>query len=152
MGPPAVDLSVPPLARLAFGARHRQPRNCCGLASRRLSPVLDLEGAARPTRVLPAHPADRVSGNYFATLKTPPAKGRFLGENDDRLDTSPVAVISYGSWERHFGLDPNVVGRKITVNGMPVQIAGVTARGFFGAQIATAPEFWLVIEQNTVQL
>jgi len=84
-----------------------------------------------------------VSGNYFATLKTPPAKGRLLGENDDRLDTSPVAVISYGSWERHFGLDPSVVGRKITVNGMPAQIVGVTARDFFGAQVGTAPEFWL---------
>jgi predicted permease len=84
-----------------------------------------------------------VSGNYFATLRTPPAKGRLLGENDDRLDASPVAVISYGSWERHFGLDPNVVGRKITVNGMPAQIVGVTARGFFGAQVGTAPEFWL---------
>jgi predicted permease len=93
-----------------------------------------------------------VSGNYFATLKTPPAKGRLLGENDDRLDTSPVAVISYGSWQRHFGLDPNVVGRKITVNGMPAQIVGVTARGFFGAQVGTAPEFWLpTAMQSTVR-
>jgi predicted permease len=70
-------------------------------------------------------------------------KGRLLDENDDRLNTSPVAVISYGSWERHFGLDPNVIGREITVNGMPAQIVGVTSRGFFGAQVGTAPEFWL---------
>ena len=96
-------------------------------------------GAGEPEIVT----AQLVSGNYFATLKTPAVKGRLLGENDDRLDTSPVAVISYGSWERHFGLDPNVIGRKITVNGMPAQIVGVTARGFFGAQVGTAPEFWL---------
>jgi hypothetical protein len=47
MGPPAVDLSVPPLARLALGARHRQARNGRGLASRRFSTVLDMEGAPR---------------------------------------------------------------------------------------------------------
>ena len=48
--PPVVDLPVPPLARLALGAGHRQARNGYCLASCRLSAVLDLEGAARPTR------------------------------------------------------------------------------------------------------
>jgi predicted permease len=105
-------------------------------------------GAGEPEMVT----GQLVSGNYFATLETSPAKGRLLGENDDRLDMSPVAVISYGSWERHFGLDPNVVGRKVTVNGMPAQIVGVTARGFFGAQVGTAPEFWLpTAMQSTVR-
>src|SRR2546429_227644 len=45
-GPPVVDLSVPPLARLALGHGHRQARNCRSLAS----PLLEVEGAARPTR------------------------------------------------------------------------------------------------------
>src|SRR5271167_977507 len=48
-GPPVLGLSVPPLARLALGAGHRQARDGRGLASCRLSPVLDLEGAPRPT-------------------------------------------------------------------------------------------------------
>jgi hypothetical protein len=41
-----VGLAVPHVARLAFGTDHRQARNGRGLASCRLSPVLDLEGAA----------------------------------------------------------------------------------------------------------
>jgi hypothetical protein len=45
-GPPVVGLAVPHVARLAFGTDHRQARNGRGLASCRLSPVLDLEGAA----------------------------------------------------------------------------------------------------------
>jgi len=49
-GPPVVDLSVPVLARLALGAGHYEARNGSSLASCRLSPVLELEGAARPTR------------------------------------------------------------------------------------------------------
>src|SRR6266481_1128069 len=55
-GPPVVDLSVSPLARLALGAGHRQARNGRSLASCRLSPVLDLEGAARPTRHFARNP------------------------------------------------------------------------------------------------
>jgi len=96
-------------------------------------------GAGEPEMVT----GQLVSGNYFATLNTSRAQGRLLGENDDRLDASPVVVISYGCWERHFGLDPNVLGRKITVDGMPAQVVGVTPRGFFGIQVGTAPEFWL---------
>src|SRR5215470_4151862 len=45
-----VDLSRPSLARLALGVGHRQTRNGPGLASGRLSTVLDLEGATRATR------------------------------------------------------------------------------------------------------
>src|SRR6266481_6162597 len=48
--PPAVNLSVTPLARLALGVGHRQARNGRRLASCRLSFVLDLQGALRKTR------------------------------------------------------------------------------------------------------
>src|ERR1700740_3554603 len=48
--PPAVDLSVAPLARLALGVGHRQARNGRSVASCRLSFVLDLEGALQKTR------------------------------------------------------------------------------------------------------
>jgi putative ABC transport system permease protein len=85
-----------------------------------------------------------VSGNYFSTLGTYSEKGRLLTENDDReIAGSPVAVISYACWERRFGRAPNVLGQKLTVSGMPLQIVGVAARGFFGAQVGAAPEFWL---------
>src|SRR5437016_2686953 len=49
--PPAVDLSVAPLARLALGVGHRQARNGRSLASCRLSFVLDLEGALRKAKL-----------------------------------------------------------------------------------------------------
>src|SRR5207302_3120358 len=40
-----------------------------------------------------------VSGNYFQTLQAQSAKGRLLGEEDDRVaGGSAVAVISYGCW------------------------------------------------------
>jgi hypothetical protein len=45
-----VDRSLLPVPRLALSAGHRQAGNGRMLASRRLPPVLDLEGATRPTR------------------------------------------------------------------------------------------------------
>jgi predicted permease len=85
-----------------------------------------------------------VTGNYFQTLQTHSAAGRLLAESDDgTVDGSPVAVISYKCWERRFGRDPNIVGRKLTVNAMPLEIVGVAAEGFFGIEVGAAPEFWL---------
>jgi predicted permease len=36
-----------------------------------------------------------------------------------------------------------VIGHKLLINGMPLQVVGVTAQGFYGTEIGTAPEFWL---------
>src|ERR1700732_17477 len=85
-----------------------------------------------------------VSGNYFPTIETHPTLGRLLTVDDDHVvGGSPVAVISYGCWQRRFGQDRNLIGRKIVVNGMPLEIVGVAAPGFFGTKAGTAPEFWL---------
>jgi predicted permease len=85
-----------------------------------------------------------VTGNYFQTLQTHSATGRLLGEDDDRtIAGSPVAVISYKCWEQRFGRDRNIVGRTLTVNGMPLEIVGVAEKYFFGVQVGTSPEFWL---------
>ncbi|HXW93995.1 MAG TPA: ABC transporter permease [Terriglobales bacterium] len=84
-----------------------------------------------------------VTGNYFQMLETHSELGRLLGEEDDRvIGGSPVAVISYACWERRFGRDPNVVGRKLVVNSMPLQVVGVAAQGFWGTHVGAAPEFW----------
>jgi predicted permease len=85
-----------------------------------------------------------VSGNYFQTLETYPTIGRLLTADDDRVaGERPVAVISYGCWQRRFGGQQDVLGRKIIVNGMPLEVIGVAAPGFFGARVDTAPDFWL---------
>src|SRR5436305_2770150 len=94
-----------------------------------------------------------VSGNYFETLATHSTVGRLLGEEDDRMiGASPVAVISYGCWERRFGRDPNIIGRKLIVNGIPLQVVGVAAQDFFGAQVGAATEFWLSVMMYSVVL
>jgi predicted permease len=90
--------------------------------------------------------AELVSGGFFAVLGAGMAAGRpFTPAEDATPGGHPVAVISYGYWQRRFGRDPAVVGRKLLVNGSPVTVLGVTARGFRGAMADAAPEIFLPI-------
>jgi len=84
-----------------------------------------------------------VSGTFFSTLGVVPILGRAITPDDDRLGAPPVAVISYEYWQRRFGRDPGVVGRKFTVNSVPFSIAGVCPQDFYGVQPGRSVEVWL---------
>ena len=97
------------------------------------SAVFDVGGSGAVNRV----PGAWVTGGYYETLGVNPELGRLLGPADDRPGAPPVAVISYGYWERQFARDPEVTGRSIRVDGAAVTIAGVSARGFRGANVGS---------------
>lgn len=82
-----------------------------------------------------------VSANYFATLGVEPALGRAFEPADDRL-ASPVAVIGDGFWKRHFGGDPRVLGRTVTLNGTGFKVVGVAPAGFIGPNTGLLEEVW----------
>jgi hypothetical protein len=72
-----------------------------------------------------------VSGGYFPLLGLRAAAGRLLTPDDDRqIGESPVVVVSYAYWTRHFGRREDIVNRKMIINGQPLTIIGVTPRGF----------------------
>jgi predicted permease len=74
-----------------------------------------------------------VSGGYFPGLGIGAAAGRVIVPADDvKPGGSPVAVLSYDYWQRRFAGDRNVIGRKLAVNGFPLEIVGVAERGFQG--------------------
>ena len=88
-------------------------------------------------------PGAWVTGGYYETLGLNPALGRLLEPADDRPGAPPAAVISYGYWERQFASNPDVIGRSIPVNGIAVTIAGVSPRGFQGANVGAAADITL---------
>ncbi len=70
--------------------------------------------------------------------------GRGLTPADDQKPLAhPVAVISYGSWQRRFAADPGIVGRTIKINDLAYTILGVMPRDFFGTEVLYSPEFWV---------
>ncbi|PYJ97234.1 MAG: hypothetical protein DME23_16540 [Verrucomicrobia bacterium] len=84
-----------------------------------------------------------VSGDYFSFLGIRPALGRwFLPEEDAKMGTHSVAVISHGFWQRQLGGSGDVIGRTVTLNGNAIEIIGVAPREFIGLDFMQ-PDLWL---------
>ena len=75
-------------------------------------------------------PAQIASPNLFSLLGVNPILGRtFTG--DDAAEGAPrVVVIGYGLWQRRFGGDQGIIGRKITLDNNPVTVIGVMPQNF----------------------
>jgi len=85
-----------------------------------------------------------VTGNYFETLGISPAAGRFFGPDTDlRPGDSPLAVVSYETWQRRFGGRGDAIGQSMTINGLPYTVIGVTPPGFYGTEVFYRPEVWV---------
>lgn len=82
-----------------------------------------------------------VSGRFFDTLGVTAHIGRLFTTEDDRRGggpDGPVAVLSYGFWQREYGGRDDVLGTPIALDGHAFAIIGVTARDFRGVQIGRA--------------
>jgi predicted permease len=87
-----------------------------------------------------------VSGNYFDLLGVTPAIGRLFTPDDNKTaDAHPWVVLDYSFWQRRFGGDPKVVGRRVTLNGSPFNVIGVSRAGFTGAVIGSHPDTYTPI-------
>jgi predicted permease len=75
----------------------------------------------------PAVPAAWVTPSFLTLLRTPPALGRGFISADARSGAPRVAMIGYAYWQTHYGSATDVVGKGITINGVPRTIIGVTA-------------------------
>jgi len=95
----------------------------------------DVTGASQPERV----ELEVVSPNYFSMLGVHPQLGRILGPQDKAEGFAEAALISNSFWQRAFGSDPNVLGRRIRLDGDAYTIVGVLPPGFRhpGKTIAT---------------
>jgi predicted permease len=81
------------------------------------------------------------SGGYFDVLGVPAILGRTFGRDDDNRGggpDGPVAVISYGFWQRRFGGAADVIGRPLAIERVSYTIVGVTPPGFFGTEVGRA--------------
>ena len=81
----------------------------------------------RPVRVAAAY----TTPGLAATLGVAPALGRYFTAEEAQPGADPqVAVLGHDLWQRAFGADPQVIGRKVTLDGHPVRIIGVMPDGF----------------------
>jgi putative ABC transport system permease protein len=79
--------------------------------------------------------------------------GRTFTEQDDRPGggrDGPVAVISYGFWQRRFGGAADAIGRSLIVERVPFTIVGVAPPEFFGVDVGRT--FDVAVPIGTVTL
>jgi len=60
-----------------------------------------------------------------------PMLGRPFAEGDNTSQSPEVVMLSHGYWQRRFGADPNVIGRRILVDGKAREVIGVAPRNFW---------------------
>jgi predicted permease len=87
---------------------------------------------------------EMVTGSYFAFFGARPALGRLLDEEDDRVERAHrVCVLSYGTWQSHFGGDGSVLNRMVRIGGVPLRVVGVAAPDFIGAELQRRYDLWV---------
>ncbi len=98
------------------------------------------EGALRPAV------AEHTTANYLAVLGLRPSLGRWFEATEDVPGAALVAVIGHDAWTRKFHAEPSVIGRSISIEGMPVTIVGVGPAGHRGTiNIGAVTDLWLPI-------
>jgi predicted permease len=94
-----------------------------------------------------------VSGNYFPVLGVKAAVGRtFTAQDDLYAGAHPLAMISYRFWQERFQKDPQIVGRKILVNGQNLTIIGVVEEGYDGDELAYHTKLYVPIQMKMAML
>ena len=90
---------------------------------------------------------DMVSGTFFSGLGVKLPLGRGFSEQDE-TNHAAIAVLSYNYWTRRFARNPEVLGKTLYVNGVPITIVGIAAEGFEGVEGGGSTDFWIPLQSR----
>ncbi|MGD0890394.1 MAG: ABC transporter permease [Terracidiphilus sp.] len=92
---------------------------------------------------------DLVSGSYFSVLGVPAFLGRTIVESDDNAPgAGPVAVASYGWFQRQFNGDPSALGKIIRIQSHDYTLVGVARPGFTGVTVGQSTDLWIPLSMQ----
>ncbi len=75
-------------------------------------------------------PSQIATPNLFNVLGVNPIMGRTFTEDDGKPGAARVVALSFGLWQRRFGGDPQIIGRKLILNGNETTVVGVMPADF----------------------
>ena len=84
------------------------------------------------------------TSSLFPMLGIHPVAGRTFTPEEDKPGSAPVVLITHRFWQNHFGSDPSVVGRTLTLDGSGYILVGVLPAEF---RIAPATDIWMPVSQ-----
>ena len=94
-----------------------------------------------PVNLVAGGDAEQVNGlmassDFFPLLGVQPLLGRWLTAEDDLPGAPTRVILSFGYWQRRFGGDQHILGRRLTVLGSASDVIGVMPPGFVLPNIA----------------
>ena len=93
-------------------------------------------GQGEPERVW----GQATTANFFDVAQLGMTLGRGFTNAEERL---PVIVIGHGLWQRRFGADPAIAGKRIALSGQPFTVVGVAPPAFRGLDLILDCQFWV---------
>ena len=72
----------------------------------------------------------RVTPEFFDVLGVHPALGRDFSRDEYHNGREMDVIFSEAFWRRRYGGDPSILGRRVTLDGIPYVVAGVMPSGF----------------------
>jgi putative ABC transport system permease protein len=85
-----------------------------------------ITGAELPVAIKSA----RANAGFWQVFGVNPLLGRTFNQRDDQPNAPMVGVLSYGTWQRIFAGNPNIVGRQVTIEQKSTTIVGVMPKEF----------------------
>lgn len=138
---PMLGLATWGVSQANFAAYREQNRSFEMMALYTTSAV-NLTGEGDPERL----PMTNVSADFFNIFGVNPALGRTFYEGEDTPGKNNVCVISYRLWQRRFGGDPSIVGKRLILNNVPTEIVGVMPYEFKFPRLEV--ELWIPLALN----
>ncbi len=86
----------------------------------------DLSDGAHPER----YPGYGVTQGFFDALGVKAQYGRTFLPEESQSGRDQVAVLKHSFWRTHFNADPNIIGKTITLNRVPVTVVGIMPADF----------------------
>ena len=83
--------------------------------------------------------------------------GGVISAEEDAPNGPQVAVLGYPLWQARYGGDPSVIGRRLMINDVAVEVIGVMPQGFrlptdFNDEAAEPTQLWRPIQWDLTQL
>jgi putative ABC transport system permease protein len=88
--------------------------------------TITLTGAGEPERLN----VRMATAPLFPLLDVKAVLGRTFLAEEDRPGGAPVALLSYGLWQRRFGGSREILGKVVTLDSQPYTVVGVLPSGF----------------------
>ena len=79
-----------------------------------------------------------ISWNLFPMLGVAPHLGRVFRPDEDAKGAPGTIILGYGIWETRFAADTSIIGRSISINGLPHTVVGIMPRGFMFPELEQA--------------